>query len=67
MCGSTLERAFAFRKNLCEVKLGKKLLFGEVAEEDTDDYYRFKRMKMRCGGSEPIFTDVAFVLKVTIL
>ena len=46
------KRASAFRKNQLEVKLAKKLLFGEVVEVDTDDYQRTVKNEDECAGEE---------------
>ena len=46
------KRASAFRKNQLEVKLAKKLLFGEVVEVDTDDYQRAVKNEDECAGEE---------------
>ena len=62
---STAAAVRAFRKNLLEVKLTKEIiLLKEVAEADINDSSILKGIRMSCGGSDPIFADVAIVCNV---
>ena len=51
-CVNVHKRASEVRTNQLEVKLAKKLLFGEVVEVDTDDYQRTVKNEDECAGEE---------------